>query len=152
VRSLHLAGPRPGPGLDGMRQLLRGIRVLQVDPVNVVARNQLLVLWSRLGGFDRADLDTMLWRERWLFEYWAHSASIVLTEDYPIPIHQLMMRQYRETPESAAHRAWLAANEEFRRYILDLLALPDRSQVRRSRIVPPWAGSPPAGRTAGTWT
>jgi len=86
-----------------MRQLLRGIRVLQVDPVNVVARNQLLVLWSRLGGFDRADLDTLLWRERWLFEYWAHSASIVLTEDYPI--HQLMMREYRVTVESAAKRS-----------------------------------------------
>src|SRR5579863_6301028 len=120
VGSQHLAGPAPGQSLEAMRQVLRGIRVLQIDPVNVVARSHLLVLWSRLGGFDRADLDTLLWQERWLFEYWAHSASIVLTEDYPI--HHLMMRQYRETPESAAHRAWLAANDEFRRYILDLLA------------------------------
>jgi uncharacterized protein len=103
-----------------MRQVLRGLRVLQVDPVNVVARNQLLVLWSRLGGFDRADLDTLLWPERWLFEYWAHSASIVLTEDYPI--HQLKMREYRVTVESAAMQAWLDANEEFRCYVLDLLA------------------------------
>jgi uncharacterized protein YcaQ len=120
VRGQHLAGPRQGSGLDGMRQVLRGLRVLQMDPVNVVARNQLLVLWSRLGGFDRAELDTLLWRERWLFEYWAHSASIVLTEDYPI--HQLMMRDYRVTVESAAQRAWLAANDDFRRYVLDLLA------------------------------
>jgi uncharacterized protein len=65
VRSQHLAGPRPASGLDGMRQVLRGLRVLQMDPVNVVARNQLLVLWSRLGGFDRTDLDTLLWRDRW---------------------------------------------------------------------------------------
>jgi uncharacterized protein len=119
VRSQHLAGPAPADGLDGMRQVLRGLRVLQMDPVNVVARNQFLVLWSRLGGFDRAGLDRLLWRERWLFEYWAHSASIVLTEDYPI--HQLMMRNYRITVESGAHQAWLAANEDFRRYILDLL-------------------------------
>ena len=102
-----------------MRQVLRGLRVLQMDPVNVVARNQLLVLWSRLGGFDRADLDTLLWRERWLFEYWAHSASIVLAEDYPI--HQLMMRNYRIMVESDTLQAWLAANEDFRRYVLDLL-------------------------------
>ncbi|MGH3202097.1 MAG: winged helix-turn-helix domain-containing protein [Streptosporangiaceae bacterium] len=120
VRSQHLAGPRPAVGLDGMRQVLRGLRVLQVDPVNVVARNQFLVLWSRLGGFDRAGLDTLLWRERWLFEYWAHSASIVLTEDFPI--HQFMMREYRVTVESAAKRAWLTANDDFRRYVLDLLA------------------------------
>jgi uncharacterized protein len=136
VRSQHLAGPHPGPGLDGMRQVLRGLRVLQMDPVNVVARNQLLVLWSRLGGFDRTDLDTLLWRERWLFEYWAHSASIVLTEDYPI--HQLMMREYRVTVESAAKRAWLAANDDFRRYVLDLLAasgpLPGEAIEDRSAV------------------
>jgi uncharacterized protein YcaQ len=120
VCSQHLAGPRPAAGLDGMRQVLRGLRVLQVDPVNVVARNQFLVLWSRLGEFDRAGLDTLLWRERWLFEYWAHSASIVLTEDYPI--HQLLMRRYRVTTESDAMQAWLAANDDFRRYVLDLLA------------------------------
>ncbi len=74
---------------------------------------------EQAGGFDRADLDTLLWHERWLFEYWAHSASIVLTEDYPI--HQLMMREYRVTAESAAHGAWLTANDDFRRYVLDLL-------------------------------
>jgi len=119
VRSQHLAGPHPGPGLDGMRQVLRGLRVLQMDPVNVVARNQFLVLWSRLGEFDRTGLDTLLWRDRWLFEYWAHSASIVLIEDYPI--HQLMMREYRVTVESAVKRAWLAANDDFCRYVLDLL-------------------------------
>jgi len=118
VRSQHLAGAR-APGIDGMRQVLRGLRVLQLDPVNVVARNQLFVLWSRLGGFDRADLDTLLWQQRWLFEFWAHAASIVLTEDYPI--HRLMMRDYDVTVESAAKRAWLAANDDFRRYVLDLL-------------------------------
>ena len=46
-------------------------------------------------GFDRTDLDALLWRERWLFEYSAHAASLVLTEDYPI--HRLMMRAYQVT-------------------------------------------------------
>src|SRR6266568_4551390 len=118
VRSQYLSGPEPATGIDGMRQVLRGLRVLQIDPVNVVARSHLLVLWSRLGGFDRGDLDMLLWRERWLFEYWAHAASIVLTEDYPI--HRAMMRAYASTAASQ-NRAWLAANEEFRRYVLDRL-------------------------------
>src|SRR6478736_10552240 len=119
VRSQHLAGtgaPGPAAGLDGLRQVLRGLRVLQLDPVNVVARSHLLVLWSRLGAFDRADLDTLLWRERWLFGYWAHAASIVLTEDYPI--HRLMMRAYQAT---AGPQQWMEANDSFRRYVLDRL-------------------------------
>jgi uncharacterized protein len=119
VRSQYLAGPEPPPGLDGMRQVLRGLRVLQLDPVNVVARSHLLVLWSRLGPFDRADLDTLLWRERWLFEYWAHAASIVLTEDYPI--HRVMMRRYGVNTTNSRLRDWLVANDDFRQYVLGRL-------------------------------
>lgn len=116
IRCQYLAGPRPDKGIDGMREVLRAVRCLQLDPVNVVARSHLLVLWSRLGEFDRGDLDTLLWRERWLFEYWAHAASIVLTEDYQI--HRLMMRAY---PEAEYAQAWMAMNEEFRRYVLAAL-------------------------------
>ena len=116
VRAQLLGGTHPDPGIDGLRQVLRAVRCLQLDPVNVVARSHLLVLWSRLGDFDRAHLDTLLWRERWLFEYWAHAASIVLAEDYPV--HHLMMRAF---PRSLEYREWLTANEEFRRYVLGAL-------------------------------
>jgi uncharacterized protein len=94
---------------------------VQLDPVNVVARSHLLVLWSRLGPFDPADVDTLLWRERWLFEYWAHSASIVLTEAYPI--HRAMMVRYpvRRSSEGRRIHAWLEANDALRRHILDRL-------------------------------
>lgn len=138
VRGQRLAGPEPAQGIDGMRQVLRALRVLQIDPVNVVARSHLLVLWSRLGGFDRADLDTLLWRERWLFEYWAHAASIVLTGDYPI--HRAMMRAYASTAASQ-NRAWLTANEEFRRYVLD-----------RLRDSGPLPGNAIEDRAAVSWT
>ena len=136
VRSQHLAGPPPAAGVDGMRQVLRGLRVLQLDPVNVVARSHLLVLWSRLGGFDRNDLDTLLWRERWLFEYWAHAASLVLTEDYPI--HRLMMRAYQVTE---GPQKWLEANDSFRRYVLD-----------RLRDAGPLPGEAIEDRSAVSWT
>jgi len=125
VGSQHLAGPEdpeapePAGGIDEMRRVLRRLRVLQIDPVNVVARSHLLVLWSRLGEFNRGDLDTLLWRERWLFEYWAHAASIVLTEDYPV--HRALMRAYQVTVRTPQKRDWLAANEDFRRYVLDRL-------------------------------
>ncbi len=71
--------------------LVRNLGCLQLDPISVVERPHYLIPWSRLGQYDRADLDRLLWEERSLFEYWAHAASIVLTEEYPI--HQWNMRQ-----------------------------------------------------------
>ena len=97
------------------------------------------MLWSRLGAFDRADLDTLLWRERWLFEYWAHAASIVLTEDYPI--HRVMMRRYGVSIENPRLRDWLVANEAFRRYVL-----------ARLRDAGPLPGGAIEDRAAVSWT
>lgn len=87
-----LAGPRPRAGAEGIMDVIGRLGCLQLDPINIVARSHLLVLWSRLGPYDPGLLDVLLWQERRLFEYWAHAASIVLTEDYPI--HQMRMRSY----------------------------------------------------------
>jgi hypothetical protein len=44
----------------GVLRLIREIGYLQLDPTNVVARNPLLVLWSRVGDYDPAVLDDLL--------------------------------------------------------------------------------------------
>jgi uncharacterized protein YcaQ len=122
VSCQHLAGPRATPDVVGIKHVLGTLRCLQLDPVSAVAQSHLLVLWSRLGNYDRAAVDTLLWEERWLFEYWAHSASIVLTEDYPV--HHAMMRRYprSSSPEAQRIRAWQVANEGLRAHILERLA------------------------------
>ena len=51
--------------LDTVRQL----GFLQIDPISTVAPPQHLVLWSRLGPYDVAELDRLLWDERKLFEW-----------------------------------------------------------------------------------
>ncbi|MHB1909371.1 MAG: winged helix-turn-helix domain-containing protein [Nitrososphaerales archaeon] len=81
----HLVTKRPKkPTSRDILELMRTIRYLQIDPTNIVCKSHLLVLWSRLGNYDVQVLDKMLWKERSLFEYWAHGASIVLTRDYPL--------------------------------------------------------------------
>ena len=45
---------------------------LQIDPISTVAPPQQLVLWSRLGPYDVAELDRLLWVERKLFEWNAY--------------------------------------------------------------------------------
>ena len=72
-----------------------------------------------MGNYDLAALDQLLWTDRSLFEYWAHMASIVLTEDYPI--HALLMRTYaREeaTGKVSPRYAWLSVNQAIKRHIL----------------------------------
>jgi uncharacterized protein YcaQ len=128
VARQRLAGPAPGGGAAEMLALVRELGCLQLDPISVVARSHLLVLFSRLGRYDPATLDALMWRDRSLFEYWAHCASIVPTSDYPL--HRPMMERYGAThsrygaTESSYNvrlREWVAANDALRRHILERL-------------------------------
>ena len=105
----------------GILDVIGQIGCLQIDPINVVARSPLLVLWSRLGQYDVADLEYLLWEDKALFEYWAHAASIVLAEDYPF--HYPMMQRRGQSNSLGARqlRKWLSENQAFRDYILETL-------------------------------
>ncbi len=82
VACQRLSGPTPAPvTTEVIVDLVRAIGCLQLDPTAIVARNHLLVLFSRLGVFDPKLVDTLLWDQRLLYEYWAHQASIVPTAD-----------------------------------------------------------------------
>jgi len=105
----QLAGPRP----TDMLALVRALGCLQIDPIRVVERPQYLIPFSRLGPYAPEKLDTLLWRDQQLFEYWAHCASIVLVEDYPL--YAPMMRAY---PWSDRTKDWIAQNEKLKRYVL----------------------------------
>jgi uncharacterized protein len=120
VSRQRLADPSPAarPGPEAIMDVATDLAGLQLDPISVVARSHQLVLWSRLGAYDPADLEALRWGERRLFEYWTHAAAIVCTEDYPI--HSLLMRRY-PSDRSAYNRrlrTWLAANQPLRRSIL----------------------------------
>ena len=60
---------------------VRRLGFLQIDPISTVAPPQYLVLWSRLGKYDRAELDRLLWEEKKLFEW---NAFIRPIEDLPL--------------------------------------------------------------------
>ncbi len=127
----RLTGPRPAADSGGILETVRDLGCLQLDPISTVARSHLLVLWSRLGRYDLEDLDTLLWENRSLFEYWAHCASILLTEDYPI--HSLSMRGHGNGDSGSSQhlRSWAEQNEALRLRILSELErsgpLPSRS-------------------------
>ena len=61
------------------RKVINRIGVVQLDSVNVFSRTHFLPFFSRLGGYDRDQLDRWIWESGEMFEYWAHMASVVPT-------------------------------------------------------------------------
>lgn len=122
AQGLDATTPPPQPGPEALYRVIEPIGCLQLDPISAVARSHTLVVWSRAGVYDPGDLDRLLFHERRLFEYWAHEASIVLTDDYPI--HAVRMRTYAtgESPWQAGVRAWVQANKPLHDHILSQLS------------------------------
>jgi uncharacterized protein YcaQ len=119
VAKQHLAGKRPScPGPDSIMGLMEDMRYLQLDPTAAVAPSHLLVLWSRLGAFRESDLDRLMWKDRKLFEYWAHRASIVLTEDYPFYHHRMRNFPDKEGVWYLRLKKWMDDNSSLRNYVL----------------------------------
>jgi uncharacterized protein len=100
----------------GVLDTVRRLGFLQMDPIATVATPQQLVLWSRLGLFDRAELDRLLWVERKLFEW---NAFIYPIESLPL-IRAHMRRNRRASTHSwdRRRREFLRQNAGFRRYVL----------------------------------
>jgi uncharacterized protein YcaQ len=65
-----------------LEDIIQRIGLLQLDSINVVARSHYLVMLSRAGLYDRAELDALLYPERRLFEHWAHAACLIPVEHY----------------------------------------------------------------------
>jgi hypothetical protein len=98
----------------GVLETVRRLGFLQIDPISTVAPPQYLVLWSRLGAFDRAELDRLLWEERQLFEW---RAFIWPMEDLPL-LRARMRVLRRSTGPGRRATEHVRENAAFRRYVL----------------------------------
>jgi uncharacterized protein YcaQ len=109
VRAQLLDGSATG-ALDTVRRL----GFLQIDPISTVAPPQQLVLWSRLGPYDPAELDRLLWEERELFEW---NSFIWPIEDLPFVQARMRRRRNKYAWERRGNE-FLRENARFRRYLL----------------------------------
>lgn len=140
-RGQLLSGRRVGRDGPSLLQLVRDLGCLQIDPVSVVARTQLLVTWSRVGRFRPATLRRLHEVDRSLFEYWAHAASLVPSSD--LPIHRWTMRRAfsGDRTRDVRVREWFATHDATRREVLARLEQdgPLRTQDLTPHGVRPWA-------------
>ena len=102
-----------GSGKDVL-STVRHLGRLQIDPISTVAPPQYLVLWSRLGPYDRAELDRLLWEKRKLFEW---NAFIYPVEDLPL-IRALMREPWGHFKWHGWAKEFMKEQAGLRRYIL----------------------------------
>ena len=96
------------------RRALHAIGVLQLDFVNVLIPAHFLILWSRLGGYDRPRFKKYLYDSREFTEQWAHEASIVRIGDWPLLEHRRQAwRPWKRDP--------LSTLDDPERYLRDIL-------------------------------
>ncbi len=122
---------------DGILRVVRHFGSLQLDPTRTVERTHYLVLWSRLGVYDREEIDRVLWRERRLLE---HNAFLV-------PIERLPELRYEAGPwidRWDGVKGWIETNRAFHDSILDQLR--DRGPLQSrdiddSKLVEGWRSS-----------
>ena len=112
--------PTTPVGIRQLTALVNRLELLQIDSVNVFERSHYMPAFSRLGPYDKAQLDRLTTgREARLTEYWAHEASLL-----PIDVWPLFRWRMQENRDRSARTAesWSSANQPMLDWLLAELA------------------------------
>lgn len=133
--------PREQPaGIRRLDALVKRLGLLQIDSVNVFERSHYLPAFSRLGGYDKAQLDRLTFDPTRYTEYWAHEASFLpLTTR---PLFQWRMQDFRDRA-AATDDHWSHAN----RSMLEWL----RAELAANGPMPASAIEHDANKRRGPW-
>ncbi|WP_254359581.1 DNA glycosylase AlkZ-like family protein [Microbacterium hominis] len=127
-----LSAARPA----GIVETVEALTVVSIEPTAAIAPSADHILWSRIGWpYQPADLARLVEEDRAIFEWGGFYRPM---SDLPLLLPEMHAR-----PRSREARDWLAANDRFRRDVLDRLRdegasrpaeIPDTAQV-------PWRSS-----------
>ncbi|MBV8489244.1 MAG: YcaQ family DNA glycosylase [Candidatus Eremiobacteraeota bacterium] len=85
IAAQGLGKPPAGGSSRALQSVMKRLSIVQIDSVNVLVRSHYLPFFSRCGPYDRGLLERLAYRRpRRFFEYWAHEASFVPIELYPL--------------------------------------------------------------------
>ncbi|MEO6013159.1 MAG: crosslink repair DNA glycosylase YcaQ family protein [Devosia sp.] len=72
-----------GAGPEATRAAIEHLGYVQIDTINVIERSHHHILFSRIPGYRRTDLQHAQSVEKSVFEYWTHALSYVPIRDLP---------------------------------------------------------------------
>jgi uncharacterized protein len=111
--ALHAQGlANPPEPKQTVEQVVKRIGCLQLDPVSAVARSPLLVLNARMrAGATEKALEKAAYKDRKLFDYWAHEASVCHIDD--LSLHRWQMQRWLKLPRRRPYAEFLKRNAGF---------------------------------------
>ena len=120
IAAQGLASPRSSgvrrPGAAQLRRLLDKLGTIQIDAVNVLARTQFVVPFSRVGDYDPELVRGLTGPGGPWFEYWGHAASLMPIDMYPL-FRSRMERRRNDLHDSPTtgrrRREWRKTNAEY---------------------------------------
>lgn len=90
ISAQGLDRPRPTrPTIAHVRRVIDQTRLIQIDFVNVLVPAHYLVPFSRLGPYARSSLDKLVYGKKTWTEQWAHEASIIPMDVWPLLRHRM---------------------------------------------------------------
>ncbi len=150
IAAQGLGAPRPAGDGDGrsggagLRRVMDRVGTIQLDAVNVLARTQYLVPFSRIGAYDPGLLGALSGPGGEWFEYWGHAASLLPIDRYPL--FRWRMERGREDLTGGAsqerRRAWRAEHATYLAQVLEEVT--ERGPLTAAQLSEP-------RRRSGTW-
>jgi uncharacterized protein YcaQ len=133
--------PEANPDARHIRRVIHRLGLLQLDFVNVLIPAHYLIVYSRLGPYARERFERLVYGSGEFTEQWAHEASIVPVECWPLLEHR--RRAFRPWPNSPIMKL---RNRD--KYLDQTLQRVQRDGPLTAQDLPPVPG--PA-RKAGDW-
>lgn len=131
-------------GWTRIEQAVQRMNLLQIDSVNVLVRSHYLPVFARTGHFSHDTLDQRTFgkRKRRFFEYWAHEASFLPLELYPL----LRWKMERALDNRGEHRYLEKFGREQKAYVDEVRAFVKANGPSAVSDLPD-----PGGRTGNWW-
>lgn len=108
------------PAPKHLHAVMRDLGVLQIDSVNVFARSHYMPMFSRVGAYDPAMLDQLMFSADGDYvEYWAHVATLVPVADWPLWGFRMAANRAKY---GASAGGWVAENAATMQWVRDELA------------------------------
>lgn len=97
---------------ENLLDIIEHLGYIQIDTISVIARAHHHTLWSRFPDYKENQINTLMEKDKSIFEYWSHAASYLPMKDY-----RFSLTQKKAYAQGKNH--WFSQDDSLKKYVLD---------------------------------